>query len=73
MHFFFRFKWALLLIVLIANVWMYCKRNIGFEYTKYSAISELYPSNPTPEFNRKWSAYNNDRFTTKELTQALLI
>ncbi|MEO5947098.1 MAG: hypothetical protein ABIP79_09820 [Chitinophagaceae bacterium] len=73
MRFFYRFKWRLLLILLTANVWLYCKRDSGFEYTKYSTISELYPSNPTLQFNKKWTAFNKDRFTAKELTEALLI
>ena len=65
----------LLIITLLlgsANIFIFLKRNNGFEYIKYSGISELYPSDPGSSFFNKWDKYNR-KFSTEEISQGLLL
>ena len=66
---------TLLLVTLlfaVVNGIIFFNRNNGFEYTRYTTHSRLYPANPGPSFFHKWNRYNQ-RFSTKELEQGLIL
>lgn len=54
-----RYKLLILALLISANIFVFYKRDAGFEYLKFSEIDELYPANPGNSFLSKWSAYNN--------------
>ncbi|MGH2553071.1 MAG: transglutaminase domain-containing protein, partial [Chitinophagaceae bacterium] len=61
-------KWLFTIIILFAfaNVFIFIKRNNGFEYVKYAGIGELYPDEPGSAFLNKWNS-NNQQFSNEEL------
>ncbi len=53
--------------MLLGNAFIFLNKNSGFEYVKVSNVQQLYPADPDSGFVAKWSAYDNKRFSAKDL------
>jgi hypothetical protein len=63
---------AITVLFIIANVFVFIRRNKGFEYVRYSDTDKLYPADPDNSFLKKWNGYN-EKFSKTELLQGLSV